>query len=164
MKHIRNILELFVEQLKEQYSGERLQLEALPKLRELTTNPALHQLIDHHIGKTRQQLKRLDHVFRLIERNLHGEENLGVKGLINEAIELAERCADDLTRDAGIITSVQHMNHHNIASYRTLKLLAEGLKLEGVKALLNQSLKEEKSIDNSLFGLAKVQLNLDEIH
>ena len=136
MKHIHDLKDLFVEQLKEQYSGERQQLEALAKLREKTSTRALQQSIDFHLGRTRQQMQRLEEVFSLLGRNLHGEENVGVKGLIAEAFELAERCTGDKVRDAGIITSIQHLNHHNIASYGTLCAYARELGLDEVKLQL----------------------------
>ncbi|MEO9870590.1 YciE/YciF ferroxidase family protein [Ekhidna sp.] len=164
MKNIIDFMGLFVEQLKEQKDGERQQLEALKKLREQTTSNALQGAIDVHIGKTREQMERLEDVFSLLERNIHGENNMGVKGLIDEAFELEMRCTDDDVRDAGIIASIQHLNHHNIASYGTLCTYAEELAEKNVAILLRESLAEEKNTDRMLSGLAKEEINLRAIH
>lgn len=163
MKHIDDLKGLFIEQLKEQYDGERQQLEAFPKLRERTSNKALQQSIDHHIGKTKKQMQQLEHVFSLLSRNLHGEENKGVKGLIEEAIELVTRCVNEEVRDAGIITSIQHLNHHNIASYGTLCIYAKELGMDEIKQLLGKSLTEEKLTDQGLSNLAEISINLKAI-
>ena len=164
MKHIHDLKGLFIEQLKEQYDGERRQLEALPKLRGNTATQELQLSIDHHIGRTRQQMQRMENVFSILERNLHGEVNKGVQGLVEEAMELAARCVNNDVRDAGIITSIQHLNHHNIASYGTLCTYAAELKMDKISELLRQSLQEERQTDQDLSALAKASVNLKAIH
>lgn len=164
MKKIIDFMGLFIEQLKEQNDGERQQMEALKKLREKTTSDKLKGVIDAHIGKTREQMERLVNIFYLLGRNIHGESNRGVKGLIEEAFELEKRCNDEDVRDAGIITSIQHLNHHNIASYGTLSTYAEELVEENVAMLLRESLEEEKNTDKKLSDLAKDEINLRAIH
>ena len=161
MKHIKSIADLFVVQLREQYSGERQQLEAMPKLRALTINEQVQQLLDVHIGRVRAQMERLDIVFEILGRNVHGEVDHGIEGIIKESLELAERCTDEMARDAGIISSIQHMNHYNIASYRTLTLVAGGLELKDILDLLSESFSEEQITDNELFVTAmdKIYLN-----
>lgn len=163
MKHIHDLKELFIEQLKEQYDGERQQLEAFPKLRERTSTKTLLQSIDYHIGKTKKQMQRLERIFSSLDRNLHGEENKGVKGLIEEALELAERCVNEGVRDAGIITAIQHLNHHNIASYGTLCIYAKELGMDEIKKWLGESLTEEKLTDQDLSTLAETSINLKAI-
>ncbi|MCX2743746.1 DUF892 family protein [Mangrovivirga sp. M17] len=160
MRHIKNFEDLFVEQLKEQFHGERQQHGALMTLREKATDTSLLQAIDHHIGQVKRQMKSMERVFELLNRNLHGEENVGVKGLIQEAIELAERCTNDAVRDAGILSSIQQLNHHNIASFGTLCTYAKELGLEEIKLLLGGSLEEQKSIDQDLSSLAIDSINL----
>ncbi len=164
MKNIIDFKGLFVEQLKEQNDGERQQLEALKKLRSKITSHALKGAIDEHIGKTRSQMERLENIFSLLGRNIHGETNMGVKGLIEEAFELEGRCTDDDVRDAGIITSIQHLNHHNIASYGTLSIYADELEEYNVAMLLRESLEEEKRTDSKLSELAEEEINLRAIH
>ncbi|MEO9485234.1 MAG: DUF892 family protein [Ekhidna sp.] len=163
MKNITDFMGLFVEQLKEQKDGERQQLEALKKLREKTTSTTLRGVIDAHIGKTKGQIERLEDVFSLLGRNIRGENNMGVGGLIEEAFELEKRCTDDDVRDAGIITSIQHLNHHNIASYGTLSIYADELEEYNVAVLLKESLEEEKQTDARLSELAEEEINLRAI-
>ncbi len=159
MKKIENLRELFIHQLKEQYQGERQQVVALPKLRKKSSDKELQHSIDYHIGKTKKQINRLDQIFTFLKRNLHGEVNVGVFGLIEEAYELAERCTNDKIRDAGIITSIQHLNHHNIASYNSLIKYANELDMKKIKKLLEKSLEEEKLTDQSLSDLVAKGIN-----
>ncbi|WP_186754997.1 YciE/YciF ferroxidase family protein [Echinicola salinicaeni] len=164
MKSIHNLEELFFEQLKEQYHATREQFETYPKLRDKTSNSSLQEAIDFHIGHARNQMERIDHIFNSLNRNRHGEENLAVKGLIQEAIELAQRCTDPAARDAGIIASIQHYNHYNIASYGILSTYAKELNLDDSKKALHLSLQEEKTVDQHLSALAEKVVNLDAIH
>lgn len=159
MKHINNLNDLLVEQLREQLDAERQQLQALPSLRENTSTSKLQQIIDFHIGKTRKQMTRLEEVFSILGRNLRGEQNMAVTGLIKEAQELVDRCVTPEVKDAGIITSVQHFNHHNIASYGSLYAYAEELGMSEVSELLTVSLQEEQQIDFRLSELAKQNIN-----
>ncbi|WPP49805.1 YciE/YciF ferroxidase family protein [Catalinimonas niigatensis] len=164
MKFIQDLNELLVEQLKEQNDGERQQLEAFPKLRERTSSNELQKSIDHQLGTKRKHLQRIEQIFSLLQRNFHGEINKGVKGLLEEAEELAVRCTDAAVRDAGIITSIQHLCHHNMASYGTLSVFAKELRLLEIKELLGESLSEEKEIDLDLSILAKTHINPKAIH
>lgn len=165
MRQLHDLSELFVEQLKEQYDGERQQVESLlPQMRAKTSTKALQQSIDHHIGKTRNHLKRLKNIFTLLGRNSHGEVNIGVKGLIEESFDLVKRCVDKEVRDAGIVTAIQHLNHHNIASYGTLTAYAKVLGMEDIQDLLKQCLDEEKATDKNLSVIAEISINYRAIH
>ncbi len=163
MKHIHNLEELFIEQLKEQYDGERQQVAALPKLRAGASTTNLKHIIDFQLGKAKKQMNHLTQVFALLGRNLHGEHNQGVEGLIAEALELLTRCTSDGVRDAGIILSVQHLNHHNIASYGTLRTYAWELNITVVGQVLADCLKEERVMDKKLTELAEGGVNLNAI-
>ena len=164
MKHIHNLKELLIEQLQEQYDGEKQQLEAFPKLREKSTDNGLKQIVDSHIGKTRKQMQRIVSIFSMLNRDLYGEENKGIKGLVEEALDIAKRCTDEDTRDASIVTSIQHFNHHNIASYGTLCAYAKSLDMYKIKQVLRECLEEEKQTDESLSTLAEMSINPNAIH
>ena len=163
MEKIPDLHELFVEQLREQYDGERQLLLALQKLRESVTTESLHQFIDHHIGKTKTQMMRLDSIFSFLGRNLRGEVNLGVKGLVAEALGIVKRCTTSSVMDAGIIASIQRLNHYNMASYGTLHTYASELKMDEIKPLLKECLLEEKKMDSRLSDLAEYNVNLRAI-
>lgn len=163
MKYLSDLAELFVVQLREQYDGGRQQLLFFPKLRAFATSTELQQLIDHQIGTTKAQMHRLDQIFSLLKRNLHGAKNDAIKGLITEAKELAERCPDDNVRDIAINSSLRQFNHHNIASYTALFIYSGNLDLFEIKVMLKDSLEEEKEIDTELYlltdGLCKFKVS-----
>ena len=64
-----------------------------------------------------------------------------------------------LTRDAAIISSAQKIEHYEIASYGTLKTLANTLGLTEAAALLEETLEEEKNTDVKLTQIAESFVN-----
>ncbi len=160
MADIRTLKELFIEQAREQYNGEKQQYEELPKIRSFTTYEDLMGVIDKHVGKTQAQLERLKQVFDQLGVSPEGERNRAVEGLIQEAHEILNRSEDPEVRNAGIVTSVQHLNHHNIASYGTLHTYAEELELGDIASIFSQSLTEERNTDKELTALAEYTVNI----
>ena len=62
-------------------------------------------------------------------------------------------------RDAGLIAAAQKVEHYEIATYGTLCAWADQLGLTREKALLGQTLTEEKATDERLTRLAESMVN-----
>lgn len=151
MEHLRTSEDLFIEQLKEQYAGERHQRQTLQKLRGLTNDPELQQLIDHHIGKTKKQISGLVKIFIDLQRNPHGEINLAVEGLAKEALQQARRSLRPEVRDESIIDSVRSFNYYNMGLYKSLAHRAKDLGYQEESIQLKRSFEEEKETEAKLF-------------
>jgi hypothetical protein len=61
--------------------------------------------------------------------------------------------------DAALIAGAQKVEHYEIASYGTLAYFADLLGNEKAKALLGQTLDEEKAADEKLSTIAKSKVN-----
>jgi ferritin-like metal-binding protein YciE len=66
-------------------------------------------------------------------------------------------------RDAGLIASVQRIQHYEIAGYGTACALAGQLDLRDDQRALHASLDEEKAADARLTELAKRKLNAEAL-
>lgn len=64
-------------------------------------------------------------------------------------------------RDAVVITSVQKVEHYEMASYGTARTSAQVLGERGVARLLAQTLKEGKAADGKLTAIAERSVNQD---
>ncbi len=164
MKQIHDFKGLFVEQLNEQYEGERLQLLFFPQLRQKTDAVELQAVIDEHTKKAERHIQRLEEIFDSIEEPVHMEENRGIEGLIQEADELVKRCPERRIRDAAIAIAIQHLHNHNISSYKTLSAYAEDLALDNVSVLIQASLYEEKESENQIASLNEENLIFKAMH
>jgi ferritin-like metal-binding protein YciE len=96
-----------------------------------------------HLGETKNQIKRLEQVFRL-----HGVEVMGVDcpaidGIIEEADEVAGEVDDKNVLDAALIAAAQAIEHYEMTRYGTLIAWAKQLGRADCAKLLEQNLQEE---------------------
>nr|WP_067058851.1 ferritin-like domain-containing protein [Mucilaginibacter sp. L294] len=152
--------ELFLDELKDIYWAEKHLVKALPKMAKAATSNELRSAIETHITETKNQITRLEDAFASI-----GEKAVAVKceamaGLLKEGDEIvAETEKGTLTRDAGIISAAQKIEHYEIASYGTLRTLALTLGYNEAAELLEATLKEEKNCDSLLTQIAEGGIN-----
>ncbi len=153
--NVNNLQELFLEQLRDLYDGEQQITEALPKLIEKASNPALKGALQEHLDITHQQIKRLDQIFRGLNEKASGETCKGMKGVIKEGDDLVSKAEDPGVRDASIITSAQRVEHYEMAGYGTVKTYARQLGKPEFASILEQILEEEKEADQKLTEIAE---------
>ncbi len=152
--------ELFLDELKDIYWAEKHLAKALPKMAKAATSDELRAAVEKHLGETENQIARLEQVFSSI-----GEKAVAVKceamaGLLKEAEEIvSETEKGSVTRDAGIISAAQKVEHYEIASYGTLRTLAGVLGYNEAVDLLEATLAEEKQCDEDLTILAVNGIN-----
>ena len=160
MEKITTLKDLFVEQTQDIYYGEIQQLKILPEIRNKITSPELKKLITTHIDETRVQLDRLHSIFKQLDLPPVGEQCKTMKALIDETKDLIRRCNDPEVLDAGLITSLQHINHCEMAGYGSVIAYAKTLDLDKLAYIFNQTLEEEKKADLELTKLAEKSINL----
>jgi len=152
--------ELFIDELKDIYWAEKHLAKTLPKMAKAATSDELRSAIENHLSETENHITRLESAFESI-----GERAVAVKceamaGLIKEGEEIvAETEKGSITRDAGIISAAQKIEHYEIASYGTLKTLASVLGYNEASALLGSTLQEEKNADSLLTQIAEAGIN-----
>ena len=82
-------------------------------------------------------------------------------GLIKEAEGIMEDCEEGAMRDAGIIAAAQKVEHYEIATYGTLRQFADTLGLNAAGDLLQTTLDEEKTADQTLTNVAVSAVNIE---
>lgn len=158
---IFDLYDLMFEQLRDLYDGEKQQMRVFPDLDKQAHSFELREVIEYHQVETNRQLERLVTIFDMLKESPEGEHCDGIKGLINETLKLAKRCKNPEVLDAGIITSIQHINHYEIVGYGTAIAYAKILDHHEIGSLLINSLREEKQADMGLSELATDQINVD---
>ncbi|RFZ81845.1 ferritin-like domain-containing protein [Mucilaginibacter terrenus] len=152
--------ELFIDELKDIYWAETHLVKALAKLAKKATTDELRQAIETHIEQTENQVTRLESVFDSIEEKASAKKCEAMAGLIKESEEIVSDTEDgSITRDAGIISACQKVEHYEIASYGTLKTLAGVLGYTEAVELLDATLQEEKQTDELLTQIAVSAIN-----
>lgn len=152
--------ELFIDELKDIYWAEKHLAKALPKMAKAATSDELREAITKHLAETENQITRLENAFEAIGEKAVAKKCLAMEGLLKEADEIvADTEKGSITRDAGIISAAQKVEHYEIASYGTLRTLALTLGYNEAAELLEATLKEEKTCDESLTALAESWIN-----
>jgi ferritin-like metal-binding protein YciE len=152
--------ELFVDSLKDLYWAEKHLTKDLKKLAKAATSEELRTAFETHATETELQVQKLEQVFELIGEKAVAKKCEAMAGLSKEAEELTESTEEGTeVRDVALISAAQKVEHYEIASYGTLKTLANVLGLTDAQSILEEILEEEKKTDVLLTELAEGFIN-----
>jgi len=150
---------LFVHSLQDIYYAERQIEKSLPDMIAKASDAELKRGFNMHLRQTKVQIKRLEQVFKLIERTPQGTKCPAIDGIIAEANEIASDVGDKVVLNAALIAAAQAVEHYEITRYGTLTSWARLLGRNDVAKLLAMTLKEEKATDKKLNDIAKRKIN-----
>jgi len=150
---------LFVDELRDMYSAEKQLVKALPKLAKGANSPELRAALESHLDVTKEQVKRLDEIFKELGHSSSGKTCKGMAGIIEEGQSVLDEDYDEEVMDAGIIMAAQKVEHYEIASYGTLRAFAETRGDRRVAEILDEILREEKDADLTLTRIARGSIN-----
>mgnify|MGYP006178505001 FL=1 len=155
------LMNLFETELKDIFWAEKALTEAIPKMIEKATSEELVAALEGHLEETKEQITRLEQVFKSINMKPVAKKCEAMAGLMKEAEAIIEECEPGAMCDAGIIAGAQKIEHYEIASYGTLRQFAETLELTEAAKLLEQTLDEEKRSDEKLTEVAVSAVNVE---
>jgi ferritin-like metal-binding protein YciE len=150
---------LLQDELEDIYDAEHQLIKALPKLIERSSSPELQQALKQHLTVTQNQIKRLEQVFETLGEKAKRKPCKGMAGIVSEGSEMLEEDLEESTRDVAIISAAQKVEHYEIASYGTVRTLAQTLGNNEVAELLEETLDEEKEADERLTQIAESSVN-----
>ncbi|MBP4142493.1 ferritin-like domain-containing protein [Flavobacterium sp. P4023] len=159
----KTLKDLFIDSLKDIYWAENALVTALPKMAANATSPTLKSAINEHFAVTKNQVIRLDNVFKLLSEKAEGKKCEAMAGLLKEGDSILEETMPGAVRDAGIIAGSQKIEHYEIATYGTLVAFAKALGENDAAKLLTQTLAEEKESDFILNEVALNAVNHDAV-
>lgn len=154
------LMELFVSSLKDINWAEKQLVKSLKKMAKAATSEELGKAFEEHMAQTEGHVDRLSQVFELLGKKPTSKKCEAMAGLIKEAEELIEETEEGTeVRDVALIAAAQKVEHYEIATYGTLRTLAGHLGLDKAKAILEQTLEEEKQTDTLLTDIAEQSIN-----
>ncbi len=152
----------FHDQLKDIYYAEKQIIKALPKMQEACTTEELKDAFEDHLHQTNKHVKRLEKVFKILEKPAEGKKCEAIEGLISECESIIEETQQgSMTRDAALIIGAQKIEHYEIATYGGLVQLAITIGEHEVADLLDTTLAEEEDTDCLLTGIAEGYINME---
>ena len=158
-----SLQELFIEELRDMYDGEKRLTKALPKMAKAATASELQNALTEHLEQTEGQIERLEAVFEMLGERVRGKTCDGIMGIVEEGNKAIQELDKGPVLDAALIAGAQKVEHYEIASYGTLAYFAELLGNEEAKDLLGETLDEEKAADEKLNEIAKSDVNREAL-
>lgn len=158
-RSVNSLQGLLEKELADLYANERAQGAALALMGRQATNPDLKQALERHRVETLGQCDRLERVFRSIGARPKAGVGDSVDGVLTAARQRLKRTADARVRDAWLIATAQRIEHLEIANYGTARTFAATLGYAQAAELLQQTLDEEKTADETLTRLAERFVN-----
>ena len=159
MERIQSLEGLLLHELKDLYRADKQLVKALPKVAKKASSPELKQAIQEHLHQTEGHVNRLEQAFALLGQPAKAVKCKGMQGILEEGEETLKLDTTPETKDAAIITSAQKVEHYEIAGYGSAATFAKLLGRNDIKALLGQTLTEEKQTDEKLTPLAESGIN-----
>ena len=156
---MKNLEDLFENQLKDLYSAETQIIDALPKMAEAASDAKLQQTFKAHLEETKIHKKRLEEVCEELNIKPTGEDCKGMKGLIKQAQSMMKEDSEQAVKDAGLIAEAQRVEHYEISGYGTAVRYAKELGHKDIAKKLQKTLDEEHKTDQKLTKMAESRLN-----
>jgi ferritin-like metal-binding protein YciE len=154
-----SLADLFVHELKDLYDAEHRNTEALPQMADKAANPQLKHAFTNHLRQTERQIERLNSIFEHRGMDAERVKCDGMVGLLKEGSAILSADGDSDTIDAALIAAAQKVEHYEIASYGTVRALAQQLNDSYSAELLLETLDEEKETDVKLTEIAEGAVN-----
>lgn len=156
---IDSLKTLYVKELKELHNAERQLVRAMPGLTRGAHSSELKAALKHHLGETKQHVKRLEQLLGALGESTNGVRNKGMAALIKQAKDLLKEGGDAAALDAGLITAAQKVEHYEIAGYGSARTFANMLRYDDAAEVLQKTLNEEGAADETLSELSQATLS-----
>lgn len=155
----KTLKDLFLAELADMYDAEKRLTKALPKMAKAATSAGLRKAIETHQQETLGHVARLEQVFESFDLAPKGQTCEATRGLLEEGDELLAEFKSSPALNAAIIAAAQKVEHYEMASYGCLREWAGLLGNRKAAGLLDQTLAEEKSANETLIQLARAGSN-----
>jgi ferritin-like metal-binding protein YciE len=140
--------------LRDVYDAEIKLVRALENMAKKVPDEKLSTNISQHRETTRQQVKRVEQVFRLLDKKPRREPCRGINGLIDEFTRfLKEEPSEEILNSFAVGASLK-VEQYEIVAYQSLLRLARQVNLPEALDLLAQSLSEEEATAEQLRAMA----------
>lgn len=151
-----NLKDLLIDELHDLLSSEHQLVVALPQMVKASESADLKQAFTSHLKETKEQVQRLEKIFKLLKVERKEKICKAMKGLIQESKEvLKDFKTKSPIRDAALISKAQRIEHYEISAYGTVRTFAKEINQDAVANLLKETLMEEANADKKLTKIAE---------
>ena len=156
---LQNLSDVFHHELMDLYSAEKQLTNALPKMARAASTQELQNAFEQHLDQTKEHVRRLEEVGKMLDVSITGETCEAMEGLIEEGEELLHDNDPGEPLDAALIAAAQRVEHYEIAAYGSARTYAKRLGHDEAASILNTTLDEESATDQRLTRIAEAAVN-----
>ena len=137
---------LFIEELRDTLSAEKMLEKALPKMAKEADDQDLRDGFTHHLEETRAQIENIKKVFEALGQTARAKKCVGMEGIVAEHDEfMSEHEPSPEVKDLFLAGAGSRAEHYEIASYTSLIAMAKVLGEDDCAALLQENLAQEQA-------------------
>ena len=161
MSDISTLQDLYIDELKDLWSGNDQMSRALKKITPQATNTKLTQMLESSQKGIASHTGLLKALIANHNEEVAKEHCKGMEGLVNEALKhtVEDAPAKGPVLDAAIIAQFQRMTHYGITGFGTVAAFSKALKLEDDTNRLKAAVKEMYVADELMTELAEAAVN-----
>jgi len=152
--NLTSLRALYVHELNDLHDAESQLLKALPKMAKAASSEDLRLAFERHLEQTQGHIRRLERALVSLKEKPTRVPCRAMRGLLEEGEEMIQADGDPAIKDAGLISAAQRVEHYEMAAYGCARTYAEMLGERDSAQLLQMTLDEERSTDQSLSELA----------
>jgi ferritin-like metal-binding protein YciE len=147
--------DLFVHELSDTLSAERIVHKMLGEMIKETKRPELKQAFEHHRQETEQQIANVEQVFKQLGEKPEKTLCFAADGLKKEHDALKEEKPEGLVLELGLLGGAGKTEHYEMASYTMLVQMATDLGETDAAKLLKENLAQETETAKKVETFAK---------
>jgi ferritin-like metal-binding protein YciE len=159
-ENLRNLRELYINQLRMLVSAERQIVIALPTMIEKSTDKELRQALQAHLQETEIHVHRVEEILKTAAGGVDPIKCKVLSALVGETEDMIQDARDTAVRDVALIAAAQRVEHYEIAAYGAVRQWAQLLGEERAAQLLDMTIKEEGHADHVFTSIAE-RVNLE---
>lgn len=146
--------DLFIHELSDSMSAEHIILKVLAEMEQETASTEARKAIREHHKETEAQIDNLTKVFELLGESPEDTTCHAAEGLRKEHDALKDEKPEGVVKELGLLAGANKSEHYEIATYLSLRQMAQDLGEREVADLLNENLQQEKEMARTVQSLA----------
>jgi ferritin-like metal-binding protein YciE len=144
------LIKIFEDELKDIYWSEKALAKSIAKILKQASSRVLIETLKAHLEEKREQVKRIENAFELIQKDPAEKKCKAVANIIEETEQMMHTFDEGVARDSAIVSGSQQVEHYEIGIYKTLCKFAENLGLKDIASILQKTLTEEIAANKRL--------------
>lgn len=146
--------DLFIHELSDCMSAEHIIMKVLDEMSQETENAEARKAMLDHRKETEAQIQNLQKVFEILGEQPEDTTCHAAEGLREEHDALKEEKPTGNVKELGLLAGANKSEHYEIATYLSLRQMAQDLGETEAADLLNENLQQEKEMARTVQSLA----------